>query len=203
MPHSDFFTRFGIFAVKRFLDAELCARLRAEMFSSELSPAMLVEKYGSVETVKESVRKTGHAKVSESTTSLVVERLMALRPEIENHFKLTFNDCEDPQFLIYNKGDFFLPHRDREDEAQKPEYIKKRKVSLVIFLNEESEEPAHNTYCGGGLAFYGLIDDPGWEKYGFQLKGETGLLVAFRSSTLHEVTTVTYGTRCSIVSWLY
>ena len=203
MPDADFFTRFGLFAVKEFFDADLCAKFRCEMLSSTLSPAALVDGYTSVERTKEEVRKTMHAEVSQSTASLAKERLMALRPKLEDHFGLTFEDCEKPQFLVYREGDYFLPHVDGEDDLGKPQYIRNRKISIIVFLNEESGEPAPDAYCGGALTFYGLIDKPEWEKYGFHLNGETGLLIAFRSDILHEVSIVTFGMRFSIVSWLF
>lgn len=203
MPNSDFFVRFGLFAVKGFLDPQLCERFRSEMLSSVFEPATVVDSDTSQERVKENVRKTLHAKVSKSSSSLVKERLRALRTTLEGRFMTSFEDCEKPQFLIYKEGDYFLPHRDGEREPGKPDYIKKRQVSIVIFLNEGSKEPTSDAYCGGALTFYGLIQEPGWEKFGFQLDGETGLMIAFRAGIVHEVTPVTYGTRCAIVSWFY
>ena len=203
MPDFGFFTRFGLFAVKGFFDAELSARFRCEMLSSKLSAATLVEGYTSVERVKVNTRKTMNAEVPAATAEFVRERLRALKPKLEEHFELPLYDCEKPQFLLYQEGDYFLPHRDGEDNPGKPEYIKKRQVSIIIFLNQDSKEPAPDRYCGGALTLYGLVDDPRWEKYGFQLSGETGLLVAFRSDLLHEVTAVTHGTRLSIVSWFF
>ena len=203
MPDSDFFTRFGLFAVKGFLDARSCASFRSEMLSSTLSPATVVDDQTSQEIVKENVRKTFHAKVSKTTTSFVKERLVALRPRLEDHFKSAFDDCEKPQFLIYKEGDYFNPHKDGEDEEGKPEYIKKRRISVIIFLNEYAEGPVTDVYRGGALTFYGLVKDPGWEKYGFHLNPETGLMIAFRADILHGVTTVTEGTRYTIVSWFF
>ena len=203
MPDFGFFTRFGLFAVNGFFDADLCSRLRHEMLSSTLSDATLVDGYTSVEKVKKAVRNTMNAKVSQSTAEFVRESLRALKPKLEEHFDLSLCDCEKPQFLVYKEGDYFLPHRDGEVHPDKPEYIKKRQISIIIFLNQESRDPAPDTYCGGALTFYGLIDDPRWKKYGFQLNGQTGLMVAFRSDLLHEVTTVTYGTRFAIVSWFF
>ena len=202
MPNADFFTRFGLFAAKGFFDTKLCAKFRCEMLSSTLSAATLVDGYTTLERLKQNIRKTMHADVSASTASFAKERLMALKPKLEEHFELSLDDCEKPQFLVYSEGSYFLPHTDGADEPGKPQYIRNRKVSIIIFLNEESDEPAPDAYCGGALTFYRLIDKPEWKRYGFHLNGETGLLIAFRSDILHEVTAVTSGTRFSIVSWL-
>jgi predicted 2-oxoglutarate/Fe(II)-dependent dioxygenase YbiX len=51
------------------------------------------------------------------------------------------------------------------------------------------------------LTFYGLLPGPAWERIGFPLRGEEGLLVAFRSEILHEVTAVRQGDRYTIVTW--
>jgi SM-20-related protein len=76
----------------------------------------------------------------------------------------------------------------------------RRLVSLVVFLNRESETRQPDAYCGGSLVFTNLRPGPGDLKK-FHLPGEPGTLVAFRSETTHEVTPVTHNERYSIVSW--
>jgi len=77
------------------------------------------------------------------------------------------------------------------------------KVAIVIFLNDQDETDAHDTYRGGDITIYGLIDNPLLEKYGYPIKGEAGKLVAFRSTCRHEVTTITSGVRYVINSGYY
>jgi SM-20-related protein len=48
-----------------------------------------------------------------------------------------------------------------------------------------------------------LVRDPRWQSVGFGVEGEEGLLIAFRSDLLHEVTPVTHGERYTLVSWFY
>ena len=81
------------------------------------------------------------------------------------------------------------------------EYQLNRRVSLVLFLNGESSAAELNGYAGGSLTFYGLLKQPPWEKCGFNIQGETGLLVAFASDVYHEVTPVTEGMRFTMVTW--
>jgi len=76
-------------------------------------------------------------------------------------------------------------------------------VSLVIFLNRESQEPADDAYGQGYLTFYGLLDGPHWKKCAFPLKAEPGLLIAFPSDKWHEVTPVSHGRRFTVVTWFY
>ncbi|HZC81508.1 MAG TPA: 2OG-Fe(II) oxygenase, partial [Nitrospiraceae bacterium] len=101
------------------------------------------------------------------------------------------------------EGDFYQVHNDGDNGADAPALTRERKVSVVIFLNSQAQQPVDDTYGGGSLTFYGLIDDPRWLTYGFPLSSEPGLLVAFRSNVLHQVLPVTYGKRYSIVSWLF
>jgi SM-20-related protein len=104
--------------------------------------------------------------------------------------------------LIYQEGDFYSVHADGGKDGDVPT-TRERKVSVGIFLNAQTEQPAEGTYCGGSLTFYGLIDDPRWHTYGFPLKSEPGLLIAFRSDVPHQVPPVTHGKRHTIVSWLF
>ena len=69
-------------------------------------------------------------------------------------------------------------------------------------MNGEVPEEDPASYAGGSLMFYGLIDDPRTRNHGLPLTAVSGLLVAFRSETVHAVTPVTRGTRFTIVSWL-
>jgi predicted 2-oxoglutarate/Fe(II)-dependent dioxygenase YbiX len=74
-----------------------------------------------------------------------------------------------------------------------------RKVSVVIFLNTQSDVAAPGSYSGGSLVFTEWR--PGRDQGQFALVAEPGTLVAFPAETTHEVTPVTSGERYSIVSW--
>ena len=173
------------------------------MCRSEQPLATVIDGYTLTQREKRSVRLTRQAEVSASSVFLMKKLLHNLKPQVEDHFSLTLSGCEIPQFLVYQPGDFFLPHTDGGDEPDKPDYFRKRRLSAVIFLSDETGEPQPEGYCGGKLTFYGLIDDARWERYGFPLTGKKGLLVVFRSEVLHEVTAITHGTRYSIVSWFF
>lgn len=202
MPKADLFARLGLFLVKDFFDAELCARLRSEA-RSVTAVAATIRKEGSTHVIDESVRKTNRANVSALTKSMVEARLLALQPRVESHFDVVLAGYERPQFLVYKQGDYYGPHQDSNSEPDAPDYVRARRVSVVIFLDSAAGAPGRDAYCGGSLTLYGLIDDSGWKTYGFPLIGEAGLLVAFRSDTVHEVTPLTDGERYTIVSWFF
>jgi len=197
----DLFVRFGLLIVQDFFDSHLCAELRDEAGRSANLQATVWSK--GARTVQAETRRTKQASVSPAVESLVKEKLLLIKPRVEEHFKLALSGCETPQFLIYGPGDFFQLHRDEDPRRDSHSRDQDRRLSVVIFLNSESKEPNPESYGGGALALYGLMEDPKHRAVGFPLSGSTGLLVAFRSDIFHEVTTVTHGNRHTIVSWYF
>ena len=190
---SDPAAQFNLFLLRNFLDADACANLKAEL---NLSPTTQAPVYieGTEGTIHESVRKTTSLHPSAETVSEVHDRLLGQKSALETHFRLNLTDCEPPQFLRYEKGDFFVRHQDGNTEQLDFDHLRVRRISLVVFLNDFTVEPQVNCYSGGLLNFY---DQQG--TYG--LTGETGMLVAFSADTLHEVSPVTDGERFTIISW--
>jgi SM-20-related protein len=137
---------------------------------------------------------------SDETISLVQERLFQQLPALAEHFKISLTDCEKPQFLVYRAGDFFVRHQDGNSNNLEFDHLRVRKISIVIFLNDAARESKEGTYSGGALLFH-QEQDAKIEPLTFPLWGETGLLVAFASETLHEVTPVTDGERFTIISF--
>ena len=181
-----------LFGVSQFLEPSLVDAIVAEMKTAAGSAATV---YGSTVSgsVEESVRRTFRLKPSNETVALVVERLLALKDAVEKRFQLVLKECEEPQFLRYREGDFFVAHQDGNTGLLRLE-TEQRLISTVIFLSRESESPGVGDYCGGALMFSNFGEH-------FRVAGEPGTLVAFRSETTHEVTPVTYGERYSIASW--
>jgi SM-20-related protein len=106
---------------------------------------------------------------------------------------VSLSECEEPQFLRYRKGDFFVAHQDGNTGLLLLD-TERRLISTVIFLSRESESPEPDAFCGGSLVF---------SDSGFHVPAKPGTLVAFRSETTHEVTPVTHGERLSIASWYW
>jgi SM-20-related protein len=198
MPNADFFRSLGLFIQENFLAPEYCAQLRAQM-SRGKSKLAVVFGDKSEAALDESVRRVATVEVERSLEAETREQLLSVMPALENHFKVSLDECQGPDFLKYGVGAFYLAHTDAGPRG--PIKIARRRVSAVIFLNSQSNEPAGDTYCGGSLTFYGLMDGPEWAKLAFPLEAETGLLVAFRSDVIHEVQAVTFGERFSVVSW--
>lgn len=205
MGTPDFFARLGLLIQKDFLDAEFCANYLSEVFSATAVTAPIFRTNIDVGTIGTLVdhtsRKTEQISVSLATELFIYKRLLAIKPMLEQHFNLSLAGCEKPMFYTYKQGSFFAAHQDCSDGQDVPEFIKARRVSIVIFLNGRAETPRPGCYGGGALTFYGLISQPQWQDYGFPLFGEPGMLVAFRSNILHEVKPVTHGERYTIANW--
>jgi SM-20-related protein len=197
MTTLDGVARFGLFVLKGFFDERTCEAFVAEMRSAGGAPATV---YGrsSTGSVDERVRKGTRHTPSPETVETVKRRLLECKREVEEHFSVSLGGCEEPQFLSYRVGDFFVAHQDGNTGMLRLEQ-EERRVSVVIFLSRQSDAPEEGDYCGGSLVFHDWR--PGRRGGEFRLAGETGTLVAFRSETTHEVTPVTHGERHSIAGW--
>ncbi|HET8781732.1 MAG TPA: 2OG-Fe(II) oxygenase [Pyrinomonadaceae bacterium] len=180
--------------IEDFLEPLVCEKIVNEMSAIQGRSSVV---YGSSQAgvVNETTRKSLRLTPSAETVELVVGRLLACRDEVAAHFGVEIGECEDPQFLRYQTGDFFVAHQDGNTGLLRLD-TERRLVSTVIFLSRESDSPEEGVYCGGSLVFTNLRAPAK-----FHLRATPGTLIAFRSETTHEVTPVTHGQRLSIVSW--
>jgi SM-20-related protein len=186
---------FDLLLVASFLDPETCRELITEMRSSPVVPAVTYGQ-GGPGSVNERVRKVERLMPSRETVEHVTRRLIDHRQKVGEHFGISLSGCEEPQFLRYRVGDFFVAHQDGNTGLLRLDTDRSRRISISIFLNRQTEAPETDAYCGGSVVF------SDWRAgREFRLDGETGTLVAFRSETTHEVIPVTHGERYSIVSW--
>ena len=190
----------GLFLVREFLDPQLCAAVRAEARAAAGHPAPVYIE-GAEGVVHEDVRRTTSLEVSAETISDVGRRFGGLQGEIGGFFRLNLNGCEPPQFLRYAEGDFFVRHQDGDTDQLEFDHLRVRKVSVVLFRNGGAAGPAAETFAGGALLIYRAGVGAGASPVVFEVAGEPGLLVAFRSDTVHEVAPVTRGERFTVVSW--
>lgn len=190
---------FGLFAKKNFLDQELCESIRLGMSSSTGTPARIV--ITNERLLDENVRRTVEKEVSNDSRALLHDKLSAVKGELEAYFNITLSHPQDPKFLYYREGDFFQRHVDKGINPKNPQVARDRKVSTIVFLNNEAGEPGNASYTGGSFIIYGILSDPRFESHGFKCPGTTGMLIAFRSELFHEVTHVTSGVRYTVVNW--
>lgn len=186
--------KFDLSIVKEFFDAATCRQIVDDMRRSPVSAALT---YGKGEAaVDERVRRARRVSPSADTVASVTRRLEEHRKKLEEHFGIELSGCEEPQFLSYREGDFFVAHQDGNTGLINLDTDRTRRISVTIFLNNESAEPQSDTYGGGRLVFSDWRTNTRQE-----VVGEAGMLVAFRSETTHEIPPITYGERFAIVSW--
>ena len=181
-----------LFVVRQFLDQFECEEILADLKTAGGSAATVYGR-GDSGSVDQNMRRTFRVRPAPEIVSLVKERLAACKEALEKHFAVALKECEEPQFLRYREGDFFVAHQDGNTGLLRLD-TEQRRISMIVFLNREAELPGPGVYCGGSLVFTDLRNR-------FHLAAEPGMLVAFRSETTHEVTPVTHGERYSIASW--
>jgi SM-20-related protein len=199
MPSASFFRNLGLFVQENFFETAMCDHICGEIGKASFEKGTITGSGSSEGELDETRRKVLSANVEEGTDFLVKQKLLEIKPRLEDHFRVSVSGCQGPNFLRYDQGAFYIPHRDASSGA--PAEISQRRISVVVFLNARANEPASNCYGGGSLSFYGLMEGPEWEKCAFTLEADPGLLIAFRSDVLHEVKPVTFGQRFTIVSW--
>jgi SM-20-related protein len=185
-----------LFTIDDFFDRETVAGLTEEMRFDRGEAATVYGKETSG-TVEVSVRRVTRVSVSAETQQRVMIALTARLAEIGAHFGEALNECEAPQFLRYQPGDYFIPHQDGNTPLIRDD-SRHRKISLIIFLSAQSDELRADAYAGGSLILSGSY--PNYDSR-FTVPNKPGTLVAFRAETTHEVTPVTHGERLTIVSW--
>ena len=125
---------FNLYLVKNFFDGLVCGEIVTELSTAPQDPATVYGR-GDAGSIDESMRKAAQLKPSAETVELVRRRPLMIRDEVGAHFGISLRGCEDPQFLRYRVGDFFVPHQDGNTGLLLSEREQSRKVSIVIFLN--------------------------------------------------------------------
>jgi SM-20-related protein len=185
----------NLLQIPDFLDPDTVNEIRDEVRRSSGGPASVLSQAPDG-TVMPRIRKTTRVAIPAALRERVEHGLRERRAEIEAHFKITLGDFEEPQFLRYDPGDFFVAHQDGNTPLVY-DASRFRRISVVVFLSTPTAEPAEEGYGGGALVFHGAA--PGAR---LPLTPAPGTLVAFRSQTTHEVEMVTHGERYTIACFI-
>lgn len=179
------------------LDRATVERMREEMRAAAGEDAG-VTGTGSEERAASLARRATRLDVPAATLEAVTAVLERERPRIAERFGRDLTAVEEPQFLRYVEGDYFVAHQDGNTPLIR-DATRARKVSAVIFLSEQSGgEPGPDTYSGGSLVLHAPYMESD-ERVPFA--PAPGTLVAFPAETTHEVTPITSGERLSVVAW--
>jgi predicted 2-oxoglutarate/Fe(II)-dependent dioxygenase YbiX len=201
MPQHKIFRDLGLFLIPGFISEPECRELIDIMSGAPKRPGQA--NIGSGKShVDETWRSVGDAKVPEDANARVLRTVLDLHPALEKHFRIPLEwGGEGPDYLVYQTGDFFKPHVDNYEDRPGPNSrVLRRRVAIVLFLNRHSREQREDCFGGGLLNFYGLLEGPQWKSCPLGLEAEPGLLVAFPSGLMHEVTPVTFGVRYSVLT---
>lgn len=123
----------------------------------------------------------------------IENRLEGCRERVGASLQLDLGEREGPGFIRYPAGGYYRAHVDCGVDPQWPA-ARRRAASIVLFLN--SSGPDGGDFEGGRLRLFSSDE-------AIDVIPEAGLLVAFPSDVLHEVTPVERGTRDTIVDWFY
>ena len=185
-----------VLEIDQALDAASLEGIRREMDAARGDPATVLGATPE-RRVGSSARKASLLAVDAGARAAVARLLQRLQPRIEAHFEQELDGFEEPQFLHYGPGDYFVAHQDGNTPLVYDE-SRSRKISVVIFLSAQSEHPTPETFCGGSLVLHGPF---GQAEPPLTLAPAPGTLVAFPAETTHEVLPITHGERLSVVSW--
>ena len=150
MPRPDFFARLGFLIVEEFVDGALLTDLLSEL---EAASGRRAEFY-QVATgwkVNEDIRRAKWLEPSPGIRTRLSDRLRRLQPVVEDHFRLTLEAFEEPEFLRYEAGDYMRLHVDTDANAEGE--LGRRKISVIILFNDPTDDGAPGSYGGGSLAF--------------------------------------------------
>jgi predicted 2-oxoglutarate/Fe(II)-dependent dioxygenase YbiX len=191
-----------------FLTGVECAALRAEMDRApRLEGSVREAEDPGAESIDRTGRSASECEVSDGTHRLVGERICRVTPEVERYFDQDLGQYEAPHFVAYEPGDFYRPHRDLYRDVALPEPLVRRRLSMVVFLNDPSDRPDPGPddlshYEGGVLRLCSHEADEFESRSAWDVPAERGSVVVFRADTWHEVTPVTKGRRYTIVVML-
>jgi predicted 2-oxoglutarate/Fe(II)-dependent dioxygenase YbiX len=184
----------GLLRQRRFLDRDECARLRGAMDRGIDDPAEIV---GREIATHDRVRRTRSVEIEAAVQDWFEARLDAIRTDLEAGLGIPLGSREGTGFLRYPAGGFYRTHRDRGEVAGWPDAAR-RAVSVVVFLNGARTPAELGDFEGGQLVLY-----PGGPTSSIEVVPEMGLLVAFPSTSLHEVLPVRAGIRDAAADWFY
>jgi predicted 2-oxoglutarate/Fe(II)-dependent dioxygenase YbiX len=191
-------SKLGVLVVDHFAPDDLRRTALADVLAADGSDAEVFATPG--REIAPSMRNATERRAGASAAA-VQALIESARSRLEAHFQLALGACEPMSYVTYGPGQFYRPHVDR-GPADRIDDARDRAVSVVLFLNDATT-PADCTFDGGALVFYDLLGDPRARRAGFPLPPKAGMLVAFPSDFLHEVTPVTRGVRAVAVSWFH
>jgi predicted 2-oxoglutarate/Fe(II)-dependent dioxygenase YbiX len=182
-----------------FLAAHACTALIAEIDAARQERVQVWR--GDGFSVDDDSRRGAIAQLSAATQDLVQDRLWEVVPGLERRFGCEVSHVSGVTALVYDAGDHFAAHSDGGGDDEAPVEVRRRRVSLVVALNDGAGDAA--AFSGGALEFYAgsAPDSAAGTEPVMTVRSSAGLLVAFAASTIHRVAPVLAGRRYSLALW--
>ncbi len=183
-----------------FLSPDECLQLRREMDASVQQEAeiWLGDEFG----IAPESRRGLIAALSERAEKLVHDRLWEVMARLEEIYGCEITHLSAVTALIYRHGDHFAAHSDGGVDDAAPPEIARRRISLVVALNNGAGPQPD--FTGGELRFFPRLAPgaaPAAGEENVDVRSEPGLLIAFASATVHQVVPVGGGLRYSLALW--
>jgi len=182
-----------------FLSAPQCRDLRAEIDAAHQEQVQIWR--GDAFAVDDEGRRGAIAQLPGASEDLVQDRLWEVMPSLEQRFGCEITHISGVTALIYDRGDHFAAHSDGGGDDDAPAEVRRRRVSLVIALNDGASERPE--FTGGELEFFdaAVPAAAGSSEPVTVVRSSPGLLIAFHSSMIHRVAPVSDGRRYSLALW--
>jgi len=142
------------------------------------------------------------ATLSDAAEEFVQDRIWGAVPALQERYGCSVSHISGVTALIYGRGGHFAAHSDGGVDQHAPPEISRRRVSLVVALNDGAGEHSH--FTGGELRFYpGCAPGtaPAAHEATISVRSTEGLLIAFASPMVHQVMPVVDGARYSLAAW--
>lgn len=181
-----------------FLSLAECSHIVKAMESSPGKPALIVRAGESI--LDESLRACIDHEFPETFKRPIEASLTQF---FDDHRAELASDADylyGPYFMSYGEGCFFRAHRDVANHKNDPARLAAHRWSILLYLNGRAPAADLPTFDGGALVLYET--DPKLRDRRLVMIPEPGLLVLFRSSLMHEVSTVSNGTRYAVAGWM-
>lgn len=176
-----------------WLPGPICQNWLAQLQACPSEPALSHDSYVSWAQQDTVFRRTQELQPPKALSLALLQRLEPMAPVFAGHFGHCPGLREQPEFLHYRPGDYFRAHRDWNDA---PIY-RQRRLSLVLFLNDFTTDPG---YTGGILNLF--VRNREAQLQPIPIPPAAGLLIAFDSRLVHEVSPIHTGNRYTVVTWL-
>jgi predicted 2-oxoglutarate/Fe(II)-dependent dioxygenase YbiX len=177
----------------------MCLNIRSAMDRGIAEPAEVLDTGATLDV---SARRATSIDVDPVTLDLVEAMLDRARRAIGVACRIAPVGREGAAFLRYEPGGFYRRHRDRAADAEWPGAAR-RLISVIVFLNSSSCDPAPGEFGGGELVMCPELPSGKATAELETVVPRHGTLVAFDASMPHEVYPVRGGTRDVIVDWYY